>query len=250
MKGIILAGGKGTRLFPLTRITNKHLLPVGREPMIYNPIKQLISANIREILIITSRENIGDMANVLGSGKEFGCDFTFKVQEEPKGIADALLLGESFAAGDLITVVLGDNITTKSIKPYINKFKAQKIGAKVLLKEVLNPHHFGIATLDKEKIITIREKPALPQSNYAVTGIYMYDSNVFDIIRDISISPNGEFEITCVNNAYINMEKLTYDILDGEWIDAGTMESYRIANDMLYRINNKIIDGDYDEYSI
>ncbi|SKC90780.1 sugar phosphate nucleotidyltransferase [Maledivibacter halophilus] len=250
MKGIILAGGRGTRLFPLTKITNKHLLPVGKEPMIYNPIKQLICSDIRDILIITSRENMGDIVNVLGSGREFGCDFTFKVQEEPKGIADALLLGESFACGDLITVMLGDNIATKSIKPYINKFKKQKIGCKVLLKRVLNPHNFGVATLDKEKIINIQEKPALPQSNYAVTGIYMYDSNVFDIIKNISISSKGELEITCVNNAYIKKGKLTYDILDGDWTDAGTIESYRLANNMLYRINNEIIDGDYNENSI
>ncbi|MTI47196.1 sugar phosphate nucleotidyltransferase [Sporosalibacterium faouarense] len=250
MKGIILAGGKGTRLFPLTKNTNKHLLPVGKEPMIYNPIKQLIASDIRDIMIITSRENMGDVVNVLGSGEEFGCDFTFKVQEKPRGIANALSLAENFAAGHLITVILGDNIVTRSIRPYIDKFKKQKIGAKVLLKEVLNPHHFGIAILDEKKLISIEEKPTLPRSNYAVTGIYMYDNNVFDIIRSIPTSPKGEYEITSANNVYIDKGKLTYDILDGEWTDAGTIESYRIANDMLYKINNQIIDGDYDEYSI
>ncbi|EOD00818.1 sugar phosphate nucleotidyltransferase [Caldisalinibacter kiritimatiensis] len=250
MKGIILAGGKGTRLFPLTKSINKHLLPVGKEPMIYNPIKQLVSADIKDILIITSRENMGNMVNLLGSGREFGCDFTFKVQEEPRGIADALLLGEKFASGDLITVILGDNITTKSIKPYVSKFKKQKNGAKVLLKEVLDPYHFGIATLDKKKIINIQEKPTIPQSNYAVTGIYMYDSEVFDIIKDIPLSPKGELEITTVNNVYIDKGKLTYDFLDGDWIDAGTIKSYKQANEMLYKINNRINNGDYDENTI
>ena len=250
MKGIILAGGKGTRLYPLTKITNKHLLPVGKEPMIYNPIKQLVSADIRDILIITSRENMGDIVNVLGSGKEFDCDFTFKVQEEPKGIADALLLAENFASGDLTTVILGDNIATKSIKPYVDKFKKQKVGAKVLLKEVLEPHHFGIAALDEKKIVSIQEKPTLPKSNYAVIGMYMFDSNVFDIIRSIPVSPNGEYEITSVNNEYIDKEILTYDILHGDWTDAGTIESYRMANEMLYKTNNKLIDGDNDENSI
>lgn len=244
MKGIILAGGKGTRLFPLTKITNKHLLPVGKEPMIFNPVKQLTSSGITDILIVTSRENMGDIVNALGSGKDFGCDFTFKVQEEPKGIADALLLGEKFTSGDLVTVVLGDNIVTKSIKLYVDKFKRQKKGAKVLLKEVLEPHYFGIANLNEKKIISIQEKPSIPKSNYAVIGIYMYDNSVFDIIRSTPLSPRGEFEITCVNNMYVDKEELTYDILDCDWVDAGTMESYKAANDMMYKINNKIINGD------
>ncbi|MTI66083.1 MAG: spore coat protein [Firmicutes bacterium] len=250
MKGIILAGGKGTRLFPLTKSINKHLLPVGREPMIYNPIKQLISADIKDILIITSREDMGDIVNLLGSGKDFSCNFTYKVQEKPKGIADALLLAEDFASGELITVILGDNILTKSIKPFVEKFKKQNEGAKVLLKEVKSPHHFGIASFNNKKLSNIKEKPTQPQSNYAVTGIYMYDCNVFDIIRDTPIGPKGEYEITCINNFYIDKDKLTYDILDCDWTDAGTIKSYRLANNMLYRINNKIIDGDYDENSI
>lgn len=249
MKGIILAGGKGTRLYPLTKITNKHILPVGKEPMIYNPIKQLMSAGITDILIITNKEDIKDIVRLLGSGKEFGCDFTYKVQEEPRGIADALLLGEDFVAGDLVTVVLGDNITTKSIKPYVDKFKTQRKGAKVLLKEVSYPSNFGVAMIDDKRIVNIEEKPNVPKSNYAVTGIYMYDSEVFDIIKDTKISDTGEFEITCVNNIYVDKKNLTYDILDGFWIDAGTIETYRIANEMLYKTNNKITNGDYNEYS-
>lgn len=244
MKGIILAGGRGTRLYPLTKITNKHLLPVGKESMILNPIRQLISAYIRDILIVTSRENMGDMVNLLGSGKEFGCDFTFKVQENPKGIADALLLGENFAKGDSITVILGDNIATHSIKPYVEKFKNQGKGAKLLLKQVSEPHSFGIAALDEKKIISIQEKPDRPTSNYAVIGIYMYDTEVFNIIRSISASSRGELEITSVNNIYIEREEITFDILDGDWTDAGTFETYKEANKLLYRIDNKIVNGD------
>ncbi len=244
MKGIILAGGKGTRLYPLTKITNKHLLPVGKEPMILNPIRQLISADIRDILIVTSRENMGDMVNLLGSGKEFACDFTFKVQEDPRGIADALLLGENFANGGPIAVILGDNIATHSIKPYVGKFKNQAKGAKVLLKQVSNPYSFGIAALDEKKIISIQEKPDKPASNYAVIGIYMYDNEVFNIIRSITTSQRGEFEITSVNNIYIEKEEISFDILKGDWTDAGTFETYREANKILYGTDNKIINGD------
>lgn len=157
MKGIILAGGKGTRLYPLTKITNKHILPVGKEPMIFNPIKQLISVGIKDILIVTSREHMGALVNLLGSGGEFGCSFTFKVQDEPKGIADALLLGENFAGRDSIVVILGDNIASHSIKPYVEKFNKQKVGAKVLIKEVNEPHLFGIAALDEKKLLRYRK---------------------------------------------------------------------------------------------
>jgi len=250
MKGIILAGGKGTRLFPLTKITNKHLLPVGKEPMIFNPTKQLISSGIKEILIVTSKEYMGDIVNVLGSGKDFDCDFTFKVQDEARGIADALLLGENFACGDLITVILGDNIATESIRPYVNKFIEQGHGAKILLKQVSEPHSFGIAALDERKIISVQEKPDKPASNYAVIGIYMYDSRVFDIIKRIPLSPRGEFEITSVNNKYIEMDKLTYDILQGDWTDAGNFQSYKLANEMLFNIDNRIIDGDQNENTL
>lgn len=230
MKGVILAGGKGTRLFPLTKVVNKHLLPVGKEPMIYNPIKKLVETGIKEILIVTSTEHMGDIVNALGSGKEFGCEFTYRVQEENKGIADALRLAESFAGKEKIVVILGDNVITSSIKPYVDSFRKQKKGAKVLLKEVSDPTRFGIAAIDEQQIIKIEEKPNKPKSNYAVVGYYMYDSKVFDIIRKIKPSPRGEYEITDVNNEYIKLGELTYDILEGDWTDTGTIESLNYAN--------------------
>jgi len=240
MKGVILAGGTGTRLFPLTNATNKHLLPVGREPMIYNPIKQLLSAGITDILIITSKQHMGDVVRALGSGKEFGCDFTFKVQEEAKGIAHALLLAEYFANRDKIVVILGDNITTHSIKLYVDNFKKQGGGAKVLLRKVSDPERYGIAALDELKVIKIEEKPKEPKSNYAVIGIYMYDNKVFDIIKKIKPSARGEYEITSVNNEYIKNDELTYDVLKGKWTDAGTFESLQYANKIAFKYNNNI----------
>jgi len=240
MKGVILAGGTGTRLFPLTNATNKHLLPVGREPMIYNPIKQLLSAGITDILIITSKQHMGDVVRLLGSGKEFRCDFTFKVQEEAKGIAHALLLAEYFANRDKIVVILGDNITTHSIKPYVDNFKKQCGGVKVLLRKVSDPERYGIAALDELKVIKIEEKPKKPKSDYAVIGIYMYDNKLFDIIKKIKPSARGEYEITSVNNEYIKNDELTYDILKGEWTDAGTFKSLQYANKIAFRYNNKI----------
>lgn len=230
MKGVILAGGKGTRLFPLTKVINKHLLPVGKEPMIFNPIKKLVEAEIKEILIVTSTEHMGDIVNALGSGKEFGCEFTYKVQEESRGIADALRLAESFANKEKIIVILGDNVTTASIKPYINSFKKQEKGARVLLKEVSDPTRFGIAAIDEQQIIKIEEKPNRPKSNYAVIGYYMYDQKVFNIIRKLKASPRGEYEITDVNNEYIKLGELKYDILEGDWTDTGTFESLNYAN--------------------
>lgn len=243
MKGVILAGGTGTRLFPLTNATNKHLLPVGREPMIYNPIKQLLSSGITDILIITSKQHMGDVVRLLGSGKEFGCDFTFKVQEEAKGIAHALLLAEYFSNGDKIIVILGDNIITHSIKPYVENFEKQNSGAKVLLRKVSDPERYGIAALDELKVIKIEEKPKEPKSNYAVVGIYMYDNKVFDIIKILKPSARGEYEITSVNNEYIKNDELTYDILKGEWTDAGTFESLQYANKIAFKYNNKIINS-------
>ncbi|MBA7497338.1 Glucose-1-phosphate thymidylyltransferase [subsurface metagenome] len=240
MKGVILAGGTGTRLYPLTNATNKHLLPVGKEPMIYNPIKQLLSAGIIDILIITSKQHMGDVVRLLGSGKEFGCDFTFKVQEEAKGIAHALLLAEYFANNEKIVVILGDNITTHSIKPYVENFEKQNSGAKVLLRKVSDPERYGIAALDELKVIKIEEKPKDPKSNFAVIGIYMYDNKVFDIIKILKPSARGEYEITSVNNEYIKNNELTYDILKGEWTDAGTFESLQYANKMAFKYNNEI----------
>ncbi|MCK5606211.1 NTP transferase domain-containing protein [Candidatus Pacearchaeota archaeon] len=243
MKGVILAGGTGTRLFPLTKVTNKHLLPVGKEPMILNPIRQLIFAGITDILVVTSKEHMGDVVGLLGSGHEMGCDFTFKVQDRPGGIAHALALAEDFASGERIIVILGDNILTHSIKPYVEDFKNQVSGAKVLLKKVGDPERFGVAALDEQNkmIIQIEEKPQNPKSDYAVIGVYMYDNKVFDFIRNIESSERGELEITSVNNIYVERGDMTYSIVDGEWTDAGTFESLQYANELLLRVNNNII---------
>ncbi len=240
MKGIILAGGKGTRLKPLTKAMNKHLLPVGKEPMIYNPVKQLKSAGIDDICVVTSTNHMGDIVNLLGSGKELGVNFTYKVQDEPKGIAHALLLTEDFAAGEKIVVILGDNIATHSIKPYVDNFRKQEKGARVLLKEVGEPERYGVAALDEQQVLNIEEKPDDPDSNLAVIGYYMYDDKVFDIIREQTYSDRGELEITDVNNHYIGLNELQADILEGKWMDAGTHESFNKANEILAEVDNKI----------
>ena len=240
MKGVILAGGKGTRLYPLTKVTNKHLLPVGKEPMIFHPIKQLVSTGLKQILVVTSTEHMGDIVKVLGSGKDFGCEFTFQVQEEPKGIAHALSLAENFADSDKIIVFLGDNIFEYCIKPYVKNFENQKEGARVLLKKVSDPDRYGIAAMDERQIIEIEEKPCSPKTDYAVVGVYMYDPEVFDIIKNIKPSDRGEYEITSVNNEYIKRRKLEYDIIKGRWMDTGTFESYLEASKILYQLNNKI----------
>jgi glucose-1-phosphate thymidylyltransferase len=241
MKGIILAGGKGERLYPLTKVTNKHLLPVGKEPMIYNPIKQLISCDIRDILIVTSTLHMGEIVNLLGSGEQFGVDFTYKVQEEARGIAHALRLAEGFVHGEKIVVVLGDNIAVKSIRPYVDNFIRQKKGARVLIKQVDEPSRFGIVALDEKKIIEIEEKPNSPKTEFAVIGYYMYDEKVFDYIKRLKPSERGEIEITDVNNEYIKNKELEYDILEGEWTDAGTLNSFHYANQLLNKYDNQII---------
>ena len=240
MKGIILAGGKGTRLYPLTKVTNKHLLPVGTEPMIFNPINQLVSAEVTEILVVTSTEHMGDVVDLLGSGKAFGVDFTYKVQAEAGGIAHALRLAEDFSTGEKIIVVLGDNIAVQSIKPYVDNFREQEKGARVLLKEVSEPTRYGIAALDEEKIVEVEEKPGNPKTNFAVIGYYMYDEKVFDIINKQRLSERGELEITDVNNEYIKLSELEYDVLEGDWTDAGTFESLLAANQILNRCGNEI----------
>ena len=240
MKGIILAGGKGTRLYPLTKVTNKHLLPVGKEPMLFHPIKQLISAGITQILVVTSTHHMGDVVKVLGSGKDFGCEFTFAVQEEAKGIAHALSLSKNFAGSDRIVVFLGDNVFEYSIKHYVKNFENQKEGARLLLKKVNEPERFGIAAMDEEHIIGIEEKPSSPKTDYAVVGVYMYNKEVFEILKNIKLSARGEYEITSVNNEYIKRGKLEYDIVKGRWMDTGTFESYFEANKILYQSDNKI----------
>jgi glucose-1-phosphate thymidylyltransferase len=232
MKGVILAGGKGLRLYPLTKVTNKHLLPVGNEPMIFNPINKLKEAGIKDVLIVTSSEHMGSLVNLLGSGKEFDVNFTYKVQESASGIAHALSLAKDFANNDKIVVILGDNITTSSIKSYVNNFINQDKGARVLLKEVEDPTRYGIAAIDEHQIIEIEEKPSSPKSNYAVIGYYMYGPEVFDIIKEMKPSERGEYEITAVNNEYIKRKELSFDVLEGEWTDAGTFESLLHANQM------------------
>ncbi|PLS17879.1 spore coat protein [Bacillus sp. M6-12] len=240
MKGVILAGGLGTRLNSLTRYVNKHLLPVGKEPMIFNPVKQLISAGIDEILIITSTEHMGAIVNTLGSGQKLGCSLTYKVQETPSGIAHALMLAEGFVNGDQVVVILGDNICDTSIKKNVDAFRKQNIGARVLLKKVDDPVRYGVAAIDEKNIVEIVEKPSLPKSDYAVLGYYMYDNKVFDFIKKIKPSDRNELEITSVNNMYINNGELFYDILKGNWTDAGTFESLRLANNILFAVDNNI----------
>jgi len=232
MKGIILAGGTGSRLYPLTKVTNKHLLPIGKYPMIYHPIYKLLQAGIKDILIVTSREHMGDVVNLLGSGCEFGVTFTYKVQDQPGGIAQALGMAEDFVNGQLMTVILGDNVFSDSILPFVRNFRQQGEGAKILLKQVEDPHRYGVPELDGERIVSITEKPKVPASSYAVTGIYMYDSDVFKIIKTLKPSGRGELEITDVNNAYIERKMMTYDVLNGWWTDAGTHSSFLYANQL------------------
>jgi len=240
VKGVILAGGLGTRLNPLTEITNKHLLPVGREPMIWHPVRQLIGAGIKEIMIVTSTHHMGSIVNSLGSGLRFGCDFTYRVQEDAKGIAHALALARGFAAGQPIVVMLGDNVFEHSIADFVDEFRRQGRGARVMLKEVGDPERYGVAALDEKLIIEIEEKPSTPKSNHAVVGCYAYDARVFDIIDGLSPSARGEYEITAVNNRYIERGELQYSFVRGAWTDAGTFESLQDANALLLSISNSI----------
>ena len=234
LKGIILAGGLGTRLHPLTKVTSKHLLPVGNEPMIFHSVKQLQEAGITDILIVTNPTHVGDFVKVLGSGKEFGCEFTYRVQEEAKGVAHALAIAEGFAAGGSIAVLLGDNIFESSIQQIVSDFHKQQTGARVLLKQVDDPQRYGVASLNGNRIESIEEKPEHPKSNYAVVGVYLYDSSVFEIIRTIEPSSRGEYEITAVNNVYIARGQLEHSILQGEWVDAGTFDSLVEANQIIF----------------
>lgn len=236
LKGIILAGGTGSRLYPLTKVTNKHLLPVGSYPMIYHAIYKLKEADIEDVLIVTGRDHMGDVVNLLGSGHEFGMEFTYKVQDESGGIAQALDLAKTFVGNDLMTVILGDNVFSDNISSYVRNFERQGKGAKILLKEVHDPERYGVPEISGDFIISIEEKPDRPKTNYAVTGIYMYDSRVFDIIKTLEPSGRGELEITDVNNAYIRASELTYDVLEGWWTDAGTHQSLSKANELATEI--------------
>ncbi len=234
MKGVILAGGLGTRLYPLTKVTNKHLLPIYDKPMIYYPIQSLINAGIDDILIVTGGNHAGDFLKLLGNGKEFGLrHINYTYQEGEGGIAQALGLAEFFASGEKICVILGDNIIEKNIRRAVENFQTQKKGAKILLKEVPDPQRFGVAELERGRITRIEEKPKQPKSQYAVIGIYLFDQEVFNFIRTLKPSGRGELEITDVNNRYIEKGLMTWDILEGWWTDAGTFESLLRANQLV-----------------
>jgi len=236
MKGVVLAGGLGTRLLPLTKVTNKHLLPIYNKPMIYYPIETLVEAGITDILLVTGGNNAGEFLRLIGNGKEFGLKhINYTYQEGEGGIAEALGLAEHFAEGDLITVVLGDNIIEGSIRKAVEDFQRQKVGAKIFLKKVEDPERFGVAVLDGDKVVRIDEKPKRPETNFAVIGIYIYDGGVFDIVKTLKPSGRGELEITDVNNAYIQRGIMTYEILDGWWTDAGTFPSLIRANNLVAR---------------
>src|SRR5438270_1750450 len=234
MKGVVLAGGTGSRLFPLTKITNKHLLPLYDKPMIYYPIQTLVEAGIQEIMIVTGGRNAGDFLQLLANGKEFGLvhlDYTY--QEGEGGIADALALAEHFADGKKLCVILGDNIIEGSIRSAVEDFRRQERGAKILLKEVPDAERFGVAEIAGDRVLNIEEKPKLPKSNFAVTGFYMYDATVFDKIETLVPSGRGELEITDVNNAYIREGTMTFSYLEGWWTDAGTFESLLRAGNLV-----------------
>jgi glucose-1-phosphate thymidylyltransferase len=234
MKGVILAGGLGTRLLPLTKVTNKHLLPIYNKPMIYYPIETLVNAGIRDILIVTGGNEAGHFLRLLGNGKEFGLQhINYTYQEGQGGIADALSLAEFFCKNDKVCVILGDNIIEKNIIKAAREFEQQPRGAKIMLKEVHDPQRFGVPVFDAGTIVKIEEKPKNPRSHYAITGIYFYDPAVFDIIRPLAPSARGELEITDVNNAYIERGEMTWNELDGWWTDAGTFESLLLASQLV-----------------
>ncbi|MDD5622919.1 MAG: sugar phosphate nucleotidyltransferase [Actinomycetota bacterium] len=226
MKGVILAGGLGTRLMPCTKVTNKHLLPVYDKPMIYYPLRTLVNAGLKDIMIVTGGNNAGDFLRLLGNGKEFGLkDISYTYQEGEGGIADALKLAENFVDKDKMVVILGDNIIGDDISNAVKEFEKQERGAKIFLKEVSDPERFGVAEIEGDRVINIEEKPQKPKSNYAVAGLYMYDSDVFEITETLKPSGRGELEITDVNNEYIKRGTMTYSVLEEWWTDAGTFES-------------------------
>jgi glucose-1-phosphate thymidylyltransferase len=236
MKGVVLAGGTGSRLFPLTKITNKHLLPIYDKPMVYYPIQTLVDAGIRDIMIVTGGRNAGDFLRLLGNGKEFGlAHLNYAYQEGEGGIAEALALAEHFADGDQICIILGDNLIEGSIRHAVEDFAAQQRGARILLKQVPDAERFGVAELRGDRIVGIEEKPQKPKSNCAVTGIYLYDATVFEKIRTLVPSARGELEITDVNNAYIREGTMTFSYLEGWWTDAGTFESLLRASNLVAR---------------
>jgi len=238
MKGIILAGGTGSRLHPLTKVTNKHLLPVYDEPMIYYPLKTLIHAGIRDIMIVSGKGHVGHFLELLGSGSDFSARFSYEIQKEAGGIAQALGLCRKFADGDSVTVILGDNIFEDNVRDAVSPFRS---GAKIFLKEVPDAQRFGVAELDEtsEKVVGIEEKPKNPKSNYAVTGLYIYDNDVFEVIETLKPSGRGELEITDVNNYYVKNGTLSYSMLGGYWSDAGTFESLFHASELVKNSKNR-----------
>jgi glucose-1-phosphate thymidylyltransferase len=234
LKGVILAGGLGTRLDPLTRVTNKHLLPIYMKPMIFYPIESLVNAGIRDILVVTGGNSAGDFLKLLGNGADFGLKhLNYTYQKGHGGIAEALGLAEHFADGEKIAVILGDNLIERNIVRGVRAFEEQDKGARIFLKEVTNPERFGVAEIQGGRIASIEEKPGAPKSNLAVIGIYLYDGEVFDIVKTLKPSARGELEITDVNNAYLDRRSLTYEILDGWWTDAGSFESLLRANNLV-----------------
>jgi glucose-1-phosphate thymidylyltransferase len=244
MKGVILAGGLGTRLLPLTKVTNKHLLPVYDRPMIYYPIQTLVDAGVRDILLVTGGNSAGEFLRLLENGLDFGLKhINYTYQRGEGGIADALRLARYFAGDDRFCVVLGDNIIEKSIAEPVRRYEQQSKGAKILLKEVEDPGRFGVAELSGDRVISIEEKPAAPKSKYAVTGIYMYDPSVFEIIETLKPSGRGELEITDVNNEYIRRNQMTYDFLEGWWTDAGTFDSLQTATNLVAKKRNQKVEA-------
>jgi len=245
MKGVVLAGGTGSRLSPLTRVTNKHLLPVYDKPMVYYPIQTLVDAGIQEILLVTGGKNAGEFLRLLGNGRDFGLKhINYSYQEGEGGIAEALGLAEHFADGEPVCVMLGDNIIENNIHDAVHNFEKQDCGAKILLKEVQDAERFGVAEIRGDRVVSIEEKPSKPKSNYAVIGIYLYDSTVFQKIRRLKPSGRGELEITDVNNFYIEEGNLSYEILEGWWTDAGTFESLLRANNLVAETGANKVSGE------
>jgi glucose-1-phosphate thymidylyltransferase len=233
LRGVILAGGKGTRLGELTRVTNKHLLPVGPYPMVYHPLKKMVGAGIRDVLLVSGTEHMGDFVELLGSGREHGCSLTYRVQDEAGGIAQALGLAELFCHGVNTLVILGDNIFLDPLHELLAAATRQPDHAWVMLKQVSDPHRFGVAELHGDAVVGIEEKPSRPRSDYAVAGVYLYPPDVFDVVKTLRPSGRGELEITDVNRHYLEQRRLGYRILQGYWTDAGTLESLATANQLV-----------------
>ena len=233
IRGVILAGGKGTRMGELTKVTNKHLLPVGAWPMVYHPLKKLVGAGIQDVLLVSGTEHMGDFVELLGSGKDHQCRMTYRVQDEAGGIAQALGLAEQFCTGARMCVLLGDNIYRDPLVPFVEKANTRPDWAWIGLKKVHDPQRYGVAELNGENIVGIEEKPKEPKSDTAVIGIYIYPPDVFGVIKGLKPSARGEYEITDVNNHYIKQNRMGFFLLDGYWTDAGTLDSLDHANELV-----------------